>query len=40
LGKIESIQTLPRAAKVTFWIYDKYKRPADAKAVVLSPQPW
>jgi phospholipid/cholesterol/gamma-HCH transport system substrate-binding protein len=37
VGQIESIEPQPRRAKVTFWIDSTYKVPADAKAVVLSP---
>jgi phospholipid/cholesterol/gamma-HCH transport system substrate-binding protein len=37
VGKIDTIEPQPQRAKVTFWVDDKYKVPADAKAVVLSP---
>ncbi|MGV0795237.1 virulence factor Mce family protein [Mycolicibacterium sp. XJ1819] len=37
VGKIEEIEPQPDRAKVTFWYEDKYKVPADAKAVILSP---
>jgi phospholipid/cholesterol/gamma-HCH transport system substrate-binding protein len=37
VGKIEKIEPQPDRVKVTFWYDDKYKVPADAKAVVLSP---
>ena len=37
VGKIKSIEPMPRAVKITFWFDDKYRVPADAKAVVLSP---
>ena len=36
-GRIESIEPQPSAVKITFWYDDKYKVPADAKAVILSP---
>jgi phospholipid/cholesterol/gamma-HCH transport system substrate-binding protein len=37
VGKVEKIEALPDRVKITFWYNDKYKVPADAKAVVLSP---
>jgi phospholipid/cholesterol/gamma-HCH transport system substrate-binding protein len=37
VGKIESIEPQPQRVKITFWFDDKYKVPADAMAVVLSP---
>jgi phospholipid/cholesterol/gamma-HCH transport system substrate-binding protein len=37
VGKIDSIQPQPDRVKVSFWFDDKYKVPADAKAVILSP---
>jgi phospholipid/cholesterol/gamma-HCH transport system substrate-binding protein len=37
VGKIKSVEPMPRAVKITFWFDDKYRVPADAKAVVLSP---
>ena len=37
VGKIESIEPQPTAVKVSFWYDSKYKVPADAKAVILSP---
>lgn len=37
VGKVEKIEPLPDRVKITFWYKDKYKVPADAKAVVLSP---
>jgi phospholipid/cholesterol/gamma-HCH transport system substrate-binding protein len=37
VGKIASIEPQPLQAKVTFWIDAKYKVPAGAKAVILSP---
>lgn len=38
VGKIESIEPQPERAKITFWFDGRYKVPADAKAVILSPQ--
>ena len=38
VGKIDTIEPQPDRAKVTFWINDKYRVPADVKAVILSPQ--
>jgi phospholipid/cholesterol/gamma-HCH transport system substrate-binding protein len=37
VGKIESIEPQPDRVKITFWYDHKYKVPADAKAVILSP---
>ena len=37
VGKIEKIEPQPDRVKVSFWYADKYKAPADAKAVILSP---
>jgi phospholipid/cholesterol/gamma-HCH transport system substrate-binding protein len=37
VGKIESIEPQPESVKVSFWYDSKYKVPADAKAVILSP---
>jgi phospholipid/cholesterol/gamma-HCH transport system substrate-binding protein len=37
VGKVEKIEPLPDRVKITFWYKDRYKVPADAKAVVLSP---
>jgi phospholipid/cholesterol/gamma-HCH transport system substrate-binding protein len=37
VGKIEKIEPEPDRVKVSFWYDAKYKVPADAKAVVLSP---
>ncbi len=36
-GKIEKIEPQPLRAKISFWINGKYRVPADAKAVILSP---
>ncbi|HEX9834255.1 MAG TPA: MCE family protein, partial [Mycobacterium sp.] len=33
-----SIEPQPERAKITFWVDDKYKVPADAEAVILAPQ--
>ncbi|WP_082981845.1 MCE family protein [Mycolicibacterium mucogenicum] len=38
VGKVEKIEPGPEKVKVTFWVDDKYKVPAEAKAVILSPQ--
>lgn len=38
IGKIDTIEPEPTRAKITFWYGDQYKVPADAKAVILSPQ--
>jgi phospholipid/cholesterol/gamma-HCH transport system substrate-binding protein len=38
VGKVDSIEPEPQRAKVTFWIDDEYRVPADAKVVILSPQ--
>jgi phospholipid/cholesterol/gamma-HCH transport system substrate-binding protein len=37
IGYIDTITPEPQRAKVTFWYDAKYKVPADAKAVILSP---
>lgn len=37
VGAIETIEAQPQQVKMTFWVDDKYKVPAEAKAVVLSP---
>lgn len=37
VGEIESIEPLPDRAKINFWVDNKYKVPADAKAIMLSP---
>lgn len=37
VGKVEKIEPQPDRVKITFWYDDKYKVPADAKAVILSP---
>jgi phospholipid/cholesterol/gamma-HCH transport system substrate-binding protein len=38
VGEIETIEPQPQRVKITFWVNDKYKVPADAKAAILSPQ--
>jgi len=37
VGRIEKIEPEPTRVKVTFWYDDRYKVPADAKAVIMSP---
>ncbi|WP_156174090.1 MCE family protein [Mycobacterium nebraskense] len=37
VGKVAKIEPQPSRVKITFWYHDKYKVPADAKAVILSP---
>jgi phospholipid/cholesterol/gamma-HCH transport system substrate-binding protein len=37
VGKVGTIEPQPDRAKVTFYVDEKYKVPADAKAVILSP---
>jgi phospholipid/cholesterol/gamma-HCH transport system substrate-binding protein len=37
VGKVEKIEPQPDRVKITFWYDDKYKVPAGAKAVILSP---
>jgi len=37
VGKIESIEPEPKQARITFWVDSKYKVPADAQAVIVSP---
>jgi phospholipid/cholesterol/gamma-HCH transport system substrate-binding protein len=38
VGAIDSIEPEPTRAKITFWVNDKYKVPADVEAVILAPQ--
>jgi phospholipid/cholesterol/gamma-HCH transport system substrate-binding protein len=38
VGEIETIEPQPQRVKITFWVNDKYKVPANAKAAILSPQ--
>jgi phospholipid/cholesterol/gamma-HCH transport system substrate-binding protein len=37
VGKVGTIEPQPDRAKITFYVDEKYKIPADAKAVMLSP---
>lgn len=37
VGGIAKIEPQPLRAKITFWVDDKYKVPADAQAVIVSP---
>ena len=37
VGEVESIEAQPEQVKMTFWVEDNYRVPADAKAVILSP---
>jgi len=37
VGKIDKIEPEPDRVKVSFWYRDKYRVPADVKAVILSP---
>jgi phospholipid/cholesterol/gamma-HCH transport system substrate-binding protein len=37
VGKIDAIEPQPTQVKITFWVDDTYKVPADANAVILSP---
>jgi len=37
VGEIQKIEPQPQRAKITLWVNRKYKVPADAKAVILSP---
>lgn len=37
VGKIDKIEPQPLQVKISFWLDDRYKVPADAKAVILSP---
>lgn len=38
VGAIDKIEPEPQRAKVSFWVKDKYRVPADVKAVIVSPQ--
>lgn len=38
VGEIESIEPQPDRAKISFWVSDKYKVPAEVQAVIISPQ--
>ncbi len=37
VGGVETIEAQPQQVKITFWVDDQYKVPADAQAVILSP---
>jgi phospholipid/cholesterol/gamma-HCH transport system substrate-binding protein len=37
VGKVEKIEPQPSRVKITFWYNAKYRVPAEAKAVILSP---
>ena len=37
VGVIDKIEPQPLQVKISFWLDDEYKVPADAKAVILSP---
>src|SRR3954454_7745419 len=37
VGEIDKIEPQPQQVKISFWLDDQYKVPADAKAVILSP---
>lgn len=37
VGEIDKIEAQPERVKISFWFDDKYRVPADANAVVLSP---
>lgn len=37
VGQIDKIEPQPLQVKISFWLDDQYKVPADAKAVILSP---
>jgi phospholipid/cholesterol/gamma-HCH transport system substrate-binding protein len=37
VGEIDKIEPEPQRVKISFWLDDRYKVPADAKAVILSP---
>jgi phospholipid/cholesterol/gamma-HCH transport system substrate-binding protein len=37
VGKIETIQPEPKRVKMTLWVDDKFKVPAEAKAVIVAP---
>jgi phospholipid/cholesterol/gamma-HCH transport system substrate-binding protein len=38
VGAIDRIEPQPDRAKISFWVDDTYKIPADVKAVIISPQ--
>jgi phospholipid/cholesterol/gamma-HCH transport system substrate-binding protein len=37
IGKVDKIEAQPDRVKISFWYDNKYKVPADAKALILSP---
>jgi phospholipid/cholesterol/gamma-HCH transport system substrate-binding protein len=37
VGRIDTIEPQPQRAKVSFWVDGRYKIPAEARAVILSP---
>ena len=37
VGKIDKIEPQTELVKISFWFEDKYRVPADARAVILSP---
>ena len=38
VGQIDKIEPQPQRAKISFWLDDRYKAPADVNAVILSPK--
>lgn len=38
VGRVDTIEPEPTRAKISFWIADVYQVPADAQAVIISPQ--
>ncbi|MCV7190852.1 MCE family protein [Mycolicibacterium thermoresistibile] len=38
VGQIDTVEPEPDRAKITFWVSEKYRVPADVRAVILSPQ--
>src|SRR5206468_12928632 len=38
VGKIDRIEPQPDRAKITLWVDESYKVPADVRAAILSPQ--
>ncbi|MCX2931790.1 MCE family protein [Mycobacterium sp. CVI_P3] len=38
VGAIDAIEPQPEQVKITFWVHNRYKVPADAKAAIVSPQ--
>jgi phospholipid/cholesterol/gamma-HCH transport system substrate-binding protein len=37
VGKVDKIEPQPERVKITFWVDDEFKVPADAKAAIISP---